>query len=682
MVRWRPSLLFSFGVLSFVLLTAAAVGLTMQIGETQVQRSRDDAEQRARIAAVAAFGDVLRPADLTRNFLPLSPDRRAAYDAAADRVLVSGGLVRLKIWNAQHWIVFSDNDELIGRWFAGDDLLDAALAGESTSTVSNLNRAEELEVRDFGTLLSVYIPVRFDRLGRFTPAESEPVVGAFEIYLPYAPVQAAIDADTRALYLQVAVAFLVLYAVLFRLVFGASRRLRRQAEDNAFQATHDSLTGLPNRRMLAATVDQRLANTAEKDRDIGLALLDLDHFKEINDTLGHISGDGLLIAVAHRLTASMVGCTVARIGGDEFVVVGDALNDDDSARSFGARIHRVLDEPFEVAGIDVCVRASIGLALAPRDGTSTDDLIQHADIAMYVAKRTGALTCVYASLLDHYSPERLGLAAELRGALADGRITVAYQPKLDFRSGEVHELEALVRWHHPDRGMIPPGDFLPIIENTDLIGPLTWEVLEQSAARCAHWRSVGLDVCVAVNLSARTVGDPTLVTEVAAALARHGLPGDAIELELTESAVLGDHARAAEILQALRALGVSLAVDDFGTGYASISYLTTLPLDVLKIDQSFVRDLLNDDTSAAVVAFTLDLARHLGLRVVAEGIEDERTLDRLRSLGCDTAQGYYIAKPMPAEQVEDWIRNWNAKAQHAQSSDVVEPAWTLAGPGR
>jgi EAL domain-containing protein (putative c-di-GMP-specific phosphodiesterase class I) len=247
------------------------------------------------------------------------------------------------------------------------------------------------------------------------------------------------------------------------------------------------------------------------------------------------------------------------------------------------------------------------------------------------------------------------VAAQLRDALAGDQIWLAYQPKLDLRRGAVTGVEALVRWQHPERGPISPGEFLPIIENTELIGPLTWYVLDVAAAQCARWREQGLDLQVSVNLSARTITDPALPHRVRDALSRHGLPASALELELTESAVLGDHARAAQVLGHLRDIGVGLAVDDFGTGYASISYLTTLPLDVLKIDQSFVLRLTTDSTAAAVVGFTLDLARHLDLHVVAEGIEDAATLTELVRLGCDLAQGYHIARPMPADRATEWL---------------------------
>ena len=311
------------------------------------------------------------------------------------------------------------------------------------------------------------------------------------------------------------------------------------------------------------------------------------------------------------------------------------------------------------------------MALAPDHGEDAETLLQHADVAMYVAKRSGTVCEIYDEGLDEYSPERLGLAAELRRAIADGEVVLAYQPKLDVATGAVRGVEALVRWKHPERGLVMPGEFLPIIENTELIGPLTWHVLDVAVADAASWHRAGLELEVAVNLSARSIGDPELVSRVQHTLDRHGLPADLLELELTESAVLGDHAQASATLEALRDLGVTLAVDDFGTGYASISYLTTLPLDVLKIDRSFVGVLRTDRTAAAVVGFTMDLARHLGLRVVAEGVEDEPTLDALRDLRCDQAQGWLISRPMFAEDLLIWLAARPAPGEPSVTSSAA-----------
>jgi len=667
--RRRPSLLVQFGLLSFILLAVVGYILAIRLQANQRSRTLTDAVHTAEIIAQVGIQPLLKPADLQRDFQPLPDATKTTLDTSLSASISRNGVVRLKIWNQQHWIVYSDNPKLVGRWFAADDGLQQALLGTTSSEITDLKAAEELEERDFGVLMSVYVPLRIDAAGAFTSATDGKVIGAFEIYLPYEPIKRSIDHDMKQLYIEFGVGLAVLYLALFRLVAGASRRLRRQAAENAFQAMHDTLTALPNRRLLSAELTQLLANP-RGDQHIALALLDLDRFKEINDTLGHESGDAVLGAVAKRLSGELKAACVARLGGDEFVVVVTNVADGTDAMRLCHEIEQLLEAPIEVRGVQLCVRASIGVVIAPDHGRDADTLLQHADVAMYVAKRSGSIRRIYSAEFDDYSPERLGLAAEVRDAISSGQIFLAYQPKLDIATARIEGVEALVRWQHPQRGLIMPGEFLPVIENTELIGPLTWCVLDLALAQNAAWRAHGVELDVAVNLSARTVDDPSLIDNVRVALAKHGLPASCLELELTESAVLGDHARAGEPLQQLRDLGVSLAIDDFGTGYASISYLTTLPLNVLKIDRCFVGSMLVDRTAAAVVTFTLDLARHLHLSVVAEGVEDEATLNELHRLGCDLAQGYLIAKPMRGEQMLEWITRWNASLQ---STSVLTP---------
>jgi len=655
--RRRPSLLTQFGLLSIVLLAAVGIVLGARLQEGARRRTMHEAIHSAEIITEVGIQPLLHASDLSPDSISVPPSTRAVLDQALRSSVSSRGVVRLTIWNTQHRIVYSDNPALIGRQFESDDELEEAFRGETSSEVTDLTAAEETEERDFGTLLSVYVPLRVDGQGAFTTDEDGTVIGAFEVYMPYEPIARSIASDTRQLYIALAIGLLVVYLCLFRLVAGASRRLRKQAVENAFQATHDALTGLPNRRLLGTELEALLASH-EAGSFVALALLDLDRFKEINDTLGHRCGDELLCTVARRLETMPDITCVARLGGDEFVVVSSNVADGHDALLLCDRIEQLLEEPIEVRGVRVCVRTSIGLAIAPEHGDDGESLLQHADVAMYMAKKSSSTRRMYSPDFDDYSPERLGLAAEVRGAIADGQMTLVYQPKLDIASCQVLGVEALVRWQHPQRGLVMPGEFLPIIENTELISPLTWHVLDLSLAQCAEWRRSGVYLCVAVNISARTLGDPSLVENVRVALARHSLPASALELELTESAVLHDQARADETLRHLRDMGVKLAIDDFGTGYASISYLTTLPVDVLKIDRTFVANLLTDRTAAAVVKFTLDLSRHLGLQVVAEGVEDARTLAELLRLGCDHAQGYLIAKPMTADRMLGWMTRW------------------------
>ncbi|MET0909162.1 MAG: bifunctional diguanylate cyclase/phosphodiesterase, partial [Ilumatobacteraceae bacterium] len=396
--------------------------------------------------------------------------------------------------------------------------------------------------------------------------------------------------------------------------------------------------------------------------DVGITvlLIDLDRFKEVNDTLGHHRGDEVLAQIGRRLTGRLRSAdTVARRGGDEFAVLLPDVQTADHARTIAAEIAELIAQPIPVDGFELDIRGSIGVAISPFHGTDADQLLQHADVAMYIAKATHSEVEVYDRALDHYSPERLELAAELREAMDDGQLILHYQPKVDAVTRRVTGVEALIRWDHPHRGRLAPGAFIPVIENTELINPLTDFVLATAMAQAAAWRARGWDIPVAVNLSARSVADLSLSTRITRLLAAHGLPATALELELTESAVLHNPDRAVTVLAELRELGVRLSIDDFGTGYASVAYLTQLPIDSVKIDQQFIQPMLTDGKAASIVRFTLDLARTLQLGVVAEGVEDVETAQRLADMGCDLLQGFAICRPAAARDLEAFF------AEHA-----------------
>ena len=498
------------------------------------------------------------------------------------------------------------------------------------------------------------VPLRADG-DSFTADGRGDVVGALDVYLPYRPIADAIADDTRTLALTIAVGFGVLYLVLLRLIASASSRLRRQSDETMFQANHDPLTGLPNRRSLLAWMAERLP--LARPHGAAMALIDLDRFKEINDTLGHVHGDELLQRVGRRLRDAFDSETmVARLGGDEYAVVAMREGSGGEAVDLANRVSRALARPMLIDGVEIAVRASVGLAVAPDDGDDAETLLQRADMAMYVAKQTNSRYRRFEPALDVYSPERFRLAADVRRAMDAGEFFLAYQPKVSFADRSVHGVEALVRWRHPERGIINPTEFLPVIENTELIGPLTYHLLDLALGQAAEWHRMGLDVPVAVNLSARTLLDPELPARLNAALSRFAVPPSVLELELTESAVLADPDEASVALGVLKQLGFSLAVDDFGTGYASLAYLISLPVDVVKIDMSFARHVTTDRQAAAIVRFTVDLARHLDLQVVAEGVEDSATFLVLDRLGCDLAQGYLISRPVTGQELTTWFR--------------------------
>ena len=423
------------------------------------------------------------------------------------------------------------------------------------------------------------------------------------------------------------------------------------------EAVHDALTGLPNRAALQRQLSAALDDLADgRSPGAAVMILDLDRFKEVNDTLGHQHGDQLLIEVGTRLrTAVGDSGFVARLGGDEFAVLLTGIDDEDRAVRVGRRLLRSLEQPVSLDGLEVEVGGSLGLALAPAHATDPAALLKRADMAMYDAKAaTGGLR-VYEPAEDGDNPRRLMLVSELRTALNNNRIEVHVQPQARMAGGEVVSVEALVRWNHPELGFVPPDEFIPVAERSGLVGLVTTRVLDQSLAAVADWRRQGVDLSVAVNLSTRSLHDADLVEEVSRLLRRHGVPASRLTLEVTESSVMADPARAIALLHQLRALGVRLSVDDFGTGYSSLSYLKSLPVQEVKIDRSFVTHLSSQEDDVAIVRAIVDLGRHLGLEVVAEGVEDQATWDLLTSMGCDLVQGWHLARAMPTDELVPWM---------------------------
>jgi len=420
------------------------------------------------------------------------------------------------------------------------------------------------------------------------------------------------------------------------------------------QATTDELTGLPNRRLL----QDRLARAIEKRSDgerLTFLLIDLDGFKEVNDSLGHSAGDLLLRRIGPRLREAVRDHDlIGRLGGDEFGVLLDGA-DTDEALVVAAGVRAALEVPIDVEGLALMVDASIGVATCPEHGTDAEALMQHADVAMYHAKASGGGCEVYTPERDASSRDRLALVGRLRQAIANDELVVHYQPKVDLRSGAVVSVEALVRWEHPELGLLAPGAFLPVAEPTALMRPLTLCVLDTALADCRRWLDDGRSLGVAVNLAVANLIDRGFPSEVAAVLDRHRVPAELLTLEITENVVMTDPARMLEVLDALRALGVGLSLDDFGTGHSSFSHLRRLGVHEIKIDLSFVSEMVTDPDAAAIVLCTVQLARALRLRTVAEGAEDAETWAALRHAGCDLAQGYFLSRPLPAAQFDAWL---------------------------
>ncbi len=431
---------------------------------------------------------------------------------------------------------------------------------------------------------------------------------------------------------------------------------RKQAEAALeHQALHDALTDLPNRVLLHDRL-QHAIRAAQRDRTaVALLIMDLDRFKEVNDTFGHHTGDQLLEQLGERLGSVLRGSdTIARLGGDEFAVLLPTATLAD-AHQIAARLLELLEEPFSLGGLQLEIDASIGIALSPEHGTDADTLLRRADVAMYIAKRNGSGHALYNAEQDQHSPMRLALVGELRRAIDQNELSLYFQPKVSLKHGKVLCAEALVRWEHPRHGMLGPDEFVPVAEQTGLIRPLARSVLEAAVRQCNRWRQEGLDLAVAVNLSMRNLHDAEIVDTIRQLLSRWGIPPARLVIEITESSLMADAARAMEVLSRLQEMGVGISIDDFGTGYSSLAYLKRLPVDELKIDKSFVANMARDENDAAIVRSTIGLAHDLGLTVVAEGIEDQATWDLLVELGCDVGQGYYVSRPMPAATLGVWL---------------------------
>lgn len=434
---------------------------------------------------------------------------------------------------------------------------------------------------------------------------------------------------------------------------------RKQAEDLIQHiAFHDPLTELPNRNLLSDRLLDSIRRDDGKGRPMALLLMDLDRFKEVNNTLGHDCGDQLLQEVGRRLKAALYEQDlVARLGGDEFAVWLPRIADSKHIEWVIQKILESLTPPFMIENIPIMVEVSIGVALYPDHGRDAQTLFRRADVAMYQAKQAGITHALYRRDQDPYNPTRLALMGELRYAIEHNEMLLYYQPNIRLKDRTVDGAEALVRWNHPNRGMVPPDRFIGPAEQTGLIHPLTHWVLQTAMRQCGVWWRAGVQMPVSVNLSARNLSDAKLPAQVADLLTATGVSPTWMTFELTESAIMADPSHAEGILNALHEMGIRLSIDDFGTGYSSLSYLRKLPVDRLKVDKSFVIHMTENEGDAKIVRSTIDLAHNLDLEVVAEGVETLEVLDRLTEMGCDVAQGFYMSKPLPTDELTPWLKH-------------------------
>lgn len=429
------------------------------------------------------------------------------------------------------------------------------------------------------------------------------------------------------------------------------------------RANHDALTGLPNRECLHERAIHSITQANFQNCKIAFLLLDLNRFKEVNDTLGHSIGDRLLKDIGARLLQLLDehDAELYRLGGDEFAVVARSVRTATDATSLAEAITQNLRQPIKVEGISLELGASIGIALYPDHGHNSHAMLRCADVAMYHAKNHGTGIAIYDAEFDSHSPRRLVMVAELGTAIRENQLCLHFQPRIDLAGGRCSGCEALLRWRHPEHGMVPPGDFIPIAEMSDIIHPLSQWVVRNALEHIHAWLQQGIQIPVAVNLSARNLTDRHCPQRIADLLQEFQAPHHLLEIEITESALISDPRRAMQVVDQLHDLGLKLAIDDFGTGYSSLSYLKRLPISTLKIDRSFVSGMLTDEADDVIVRSTIGLAHSFGLQVVAEGVEDAATLETLRELGCDQAQGFHIARPLPADQFLHWLAEFSSR---------------------
>jgi diguanylate cyclase (GGDEF)-like protein len=633
--------LFSlYAAISLVPVIVLGIVLAVNLRHDATQRGLAEGRSEAVLIAHTAVQPLLDGHSLSTG---LTAQEGARLSRLGVMALARKEALRLRIRNLAGRVVFSaDGSGLADK--PDDEALDAA-RGRVVARLTRLN-ADANDAGHTGVAsVEVYLPLDGATRGQR--------LGVLELYLPYAPISRDITAGLHRLYLDLAVGLAVLYLTLFAITASVSRGLRREAALNAFLAHHDTLTELPNRTLFHHRAEQALKEGARLGRKVAIAIIDLDHFKDVNDTLGHHNGDRLLTTLAQRLAANMRRYdTIARLGGDEFGVI---LRDAGEAEHVLWRLREVIDHEVDVSGLPLSVQASIGFVIAPDDADDADSLLQRADVAMYVAKAQHAGVLRYEASLDHYDASKLSLVSELRHAIDNGQLVLHYQPQATLAEGRTDAVEALVRWQHPEHGLLYPARFMPLAERTDVIDKLTAWVLRTALTEMDALGPPGADLSVAVNVSARNIGRPAFAREVIEILEELGVPAERLIVEVTETALLTDPEHAAAQLAELAAAGVRISIDDFGRGHTSLGYLSDLPIHELKIDRSFVADMPDNQAHAAVVRSIIDLGHNLALRVVGEGVETEDILTRLRDCDCDIAQGFLLARPMPTEALARWL---------------------------
>jgi len=656
----RRRLTATFSLVSLAAMTILGAALVWASNQLLQQQALLQAQHTAQAYVQGAVEGDIGPRQLVSGTIP--PGSLGQLDTMLARS-TSSSLVGLRLWTDDGVLVYdstSPTPTRLGgqsRAYGGipnPTQFEPASRRQDASSVAAL--VDEIDARGQSKRrLDVYVPIFYQQTWP---------TGVAEVVLSYDETAAAVQRATHMILWLVFGGLGLLWLLQFRTVHRASRRLRSQAAENARLALLDPLTGLPNRRLFNDRLERAAAVSGRSGQRLGLVLLDIDRFKDVNDTLGHPRGDALLTQVAARLAATIRDTdSVARLGGDEFAILAPVLESVQAGEALANRVKDAFLEPFDLDGLVLHIDTSIGLAVMPDHADDVTTLMARADIAMYSAKSSGEGPATFRETVtgDGQHSSRLMLLGDLRRALAnDGELHMHYQPKIDLRSGRVTGLEALVRWTHPELGLISPAEFIPVAEQTGLMKQVTARILGMVAVQLSQWRLAGQELPVAVNLSARNLLEPDLDLAISALLDMHNLPARLLELEITESAIIEDPVRARQMLVRLTSLGLTVALDDFGIGNTSISQLGTMPLSTIKIDQSFITKLSSDTPGQVLVKAIIDLAHELGMGTVAEGVEDRHVADHLEAMGCDTAQGYHWSGPLPAEEVPDVVSRLQA----------------------
>jgi diguanylate cyclase (GGDEF)-like protein len=561
-------------------------------------------------------------------------------------------VLRLRLRDLAGDVIYSDDGSGLHSHAPANDMdliLDAA-HGTIVAQITHLNADSNHTGRVGPPAVGVYMP-----LVAGTPSHQ---VGVLEVYLPYTPIAADVDAGLESLYRNLAVGLGLLYVLLVGISFAVGRQLRRQVRINEYMSEHYALTDLPNRILFHQMIEDELERAGPAGHSTVIAIIDLDRFKEINDTLGHHNGDRLLRELSTRLAIHLRGLNaVARLGGDEFgILLSDVANPEQMLHQLRA----VIEGEINIGGLALSVESSIGYVVAPAHGTDVDELLQLADVAMYAAKELHLGVLRYNESQNHYHASNLTLIAELRAAIETDQLVLYYQPKVRISDRRVDAVEALVRWQHPTKGLLQPDQFIPLAEQTDLIDRLTEWVIRRALSDIKKFGPGLQGLTVAINVSARNLGSTDFASKIVEALDDADVAPYRLFIEVTETALMTDQVRAAAVLGELDRTGVRLSIDDFGTGQTSLGYLSTLPIHELKIDRSFITDMLDHNGHAAIVHSIVDLGHNLGFSVVGEGVETRPVMDELASAGCDLAQGFLFTRPIPIEALVTWLDDFAA----------------------